>query len=213
MKNSVENIFFDFNGTLLDDLDLCLKLLNLLLDEQNKPNVDMDRYKDIFTFPVKDYYIKAGLDFEINSYESMAVKFIYRYKEGFKKCKLYPNVKETLEYLKNKGIRLICLSVTEIGMLIEQLKYFGIYEYFDDVLGNSDIYAKSKEEVAIEFINKNNINKEKSILIGDTLHDYECGKKMGVNVVLNYSGHQSIKVLEEAMVPIVKDVSVLKEIL
>lgn len=212
MKN-VETIFFDFNGTLLNDLDLCLNLLNLLLTEQHKPTKTMEEYKDIFTFPIKEYYIKAGLDFEIESYESMAVKFIYRYKEGYKKCKLYPNTKEILEYLKNKGIKIICLSATEKNMLIEQLKFFGIIDYFDEILGNSDIYAKSKEDIAIDYINKNNIDRNKSVLIGDTLHDFECGKKMGVNVVLNYSGHQSLKVLERAATPIISDISILKVII
>ena len=54
----IKHIFLDFNGTLLDDLDLCLDLLNWMLKDQNKPIVKKDKYKNIFTFPVKNYYIK-----------------------------------------------------------------------------------------------------------------------------------------------------------
>lgn len=34
--NNIKYIFFDFNGTLLNDVDLCLELLNGLLRGQNK---------------------------------------------------------------------------------------------------------------------------------------------------------------------------------
>ncbi len=211
--NRIEYIFIDFNGTLLDDLDLCLGLLNDLLKTQNLEPKTMDEYTHIFTFPISNYYKRAGLDFNIESYESMANRFIDRYKKGYRGCRLYPNTIETLAYLKNKGIKLICLSATEIHMLKEQLDYFNITDYFDSILGISDIYAKSKEAIALDYVEKHNINKSKTILVGDTLHDYECAHKMGIEAILTYSGHQAIDVLEVANSTIIKDLSVLKEIL
>lgn len=209
----IKTVFFDFNGTILDDKDLCLGLLNDLLKTQNKEPVDMDYYKHIFTFPIKDYYSRAGLNFEIESYESMANRFIDRYKKGYLDCKLYPNTKETLAYLKNKGIKLICLSATELNMLKEQLKYFGIIDYFDEILGINDIYAKSKDDIALNYINNNDIDKKSTIIVGDTLHDHECANLMGIEAVLTYSGHQAIDVLEPAGTMIIKNISVLKELL
>ena len=40
-------IFFDFNGTIIDDIDLCLDLLNEILRKQNKPLVGKKKYKEI----------------------------------------------------------------------------------------------------------------------------------------------------------------------
>ncbi len=211
--NKIEYIFFDFNGTIIDDMDLCLGLLNELLKTQNKGPVSMDEYTHIFTFPIKEYYKRAGLDFNIESYESMANRFIDKYKKGFLSCSLYPDTIETLEYLKSKGIKLICLSATEINMLKMQLNFFEIADYFDYILGIGDIYAKSKEDVAVDFMNSHNIDKSKAILIGDTLHDYECATKMGIEAVLTYSGHQAVDVLEESGSTIIKNIAVLKELL
>ena len=42
-------IFLDFNGTIIDDVDLCLDLLNQILENQKKEKVSKERYKDIFT--------------------------------------------------------------------------------------------------------------------------------------------------------------------
>ena len=72
----IKNIFIDFNGTLLDDVNLCLDLLNLFLKEQNKPLIELNIYKHIFTFPIYDYYILAGLDFKNESFDSIANRFI-----------------------------------------------------------------------------------------------------------------------------------------
>lgn len=211
--NNIKYLFLDFNGTILDDVELCYNLLNMLLDEQKKDRVDFNRYRHIFTFPIRNYYLNAGLDFSIESYESMAVRFIDRYKKGVLECNLYPEVKETFKYLKDKGIKIICLSATEINMLKWQLDYFGILDDFDVILGINDIYAKTKEDVAIRYINESNIDKNSALLIGDTLHDYECAKKMGIKAILNYCGHQDIDILKEANVPLIKELRDIKELL
>jgi len=52
----IKHVFFDFNGTIIDDVDLCLNLLNEILRNQGKPVLDLDTYKHVFKFPIKDYY-------------------------------------------------------------------------------------------------------------------------------------------------------------
>ena len=61
----IKHVFFDFNGTIIDDLKLCYDLLNEFLEEQGKEKVTLERYKDIFRFPIKEYYRLAGIDFNI----------------------------------------------------------------------------------------------------------------------------------------------------
>ena len=86
----IKHLFFDFNGTIIDDVDLCLELLNDILRNQNKPLVDKKRYKEVFKFPIKQYYIDAGVDFEIESYESLAIDFVKKYQpRSLSECKLY----------------------------------------------------------------------------------------------------------------------------
>ncbi len=59
-----ELILWDWNGTLLDDVDLCVDALNRLLAEFGYPQrYDHDQYRAIFGFPIEEYYIRAGFDF------------------------------------------------------------------------------------------------------------------------------------------------------
>jgi phosphoglycolate phosphatase len=207
----IKHVFIDFNGTLLDDVDLCLDLLNRMLKDQNKELVDIKKYKEIFKFPVKDYYVDAGIDFNIEPFESLAKKFMDEYVIEYKKCKLYDGIIDTLDFLKSEGINLYILSASKQSILDEQCRYFNLSRHFDKIIGIKTIYANSKEDVAIEFIDSSNIDKQEAIFIGDTLHDYEVAKAVGINCILVESGHQSHNVLKAANTTILKDLNELKE--
>ena len=62
-----KTVIFDFNGTLLDDCDCCLKILNLLTKEYGLGYVSKEHYKSIFTFPVYEYYQSLGFDVSFDS--------------------------------------------------------------------------------------------------------------------------------------------------
>ena len=64
--------------------------------------VDIDGYKKIFTFPIIKYYEAAGIDFSIESFESLAIKFINEYQPRSLECGLYPGIKDTIKYFKDK---------------------------------------------------------------------------------------------------------------
>lgn len=55
---------------------------------------------------------------------------------------------ETLARFAAAGVRQAVLSATRRDMLESQIARFPIRAYFTDVLGLSDIYARSKEAVA-----------------------------------------------------------------
>ncbi|MGM9971519.1 MAG: HAD family hydrolase [Anaeroplasmataceae bacterium] len=198
-------LIFDFNGTLIDDVDLCIALLNEFLLMQNKPTIEEKKYKEIFGFPIKNYYIKAGLDFNLNKFEDLAVIYNEKYMKRSLDCKLYPEVLDTLEALKKLNINMIVLSATEINNLIYQLKYYNIYGYFKDVLGTSNYEGNSKVDIGLNYIKDNNIANDDILIIGDSLHDYEVSSKMNCDCVLFSKGHMSKERLEASGVPVIDD--------
>ena len=207
----IKHIFLDFNGTLLDDVDLCLELLNWMLKDQNKELVDINKYKNIFTFPVSDYYIKAGIDFNIESFDSLAHRFMDRYTKDYVKCKLYDGVKDTLLFLRTKGYKLYILSASKQSILNMQCEHFHLTHFFDDIIGVNDIYATSKEKIAIDYIKLHDINPDEAIFIGDTLHDNFVANQIGTKSMLVLCGHQSRDVLKKANVKLIDDINSLRE--
>ena len=58
----VKHIIWDWNGTLLDDLDVSMAALNEVLKSEQLPLVlDKEEYRQYFQFPVIKYYEKVGL--------------------------------------------------------------------------------------------------------------------------------------------------------
>jgi phosphoglycolate phosphatase len=198
-------VIWDFNGTILDDLDLCLDLLNQMLIQQSKPTLSVDAYKNVFGFPIKDYYIQAGLTFDKKSFDELSQFFIERYQPASFKCNLHAGVIETLNQLKSLGIKSIILSASQTDNLIEQTKVLKIHDYFDHIIGTDNIKGQGKVERGIHFMKSAKIDPNTCIYVGDTIHDAEVAKALGVKVLLYAGGHQSESRLSTANERIIYD--------
>lgn len=187
----IKYIFWDFNGTILDDRLICWELLNELLVSEGEQPIPYKRYFEVFGFPIEDYYKKAGIKFKNRTYEQMADWFILKYQPLSLQQSLYNNVEETLKKLKEMEVINICLSASNEDNLIEQLRHFKIDHYFKHILGTNNVMALGKKDVAKKFIRYNNINNKDCLLIGDTIEDFNLAKELGFMPVLFVNGHQS----------------------
>ena len=184
-------IFYDWNGTLLDDTDICVDILNTMLTKRGYQQITKEKYLDIFTFPIKEYYRLAGFDFEKEEYEIIAQDFAPLYNANYTKCKLFDGAKAFLDNAKKHGIKQIIISATESNLLNEQLKFFQIDDYFNDRIALNNYYAYGKTELAKQFVKANGIDVSKVIMIGDTIHDAEVADAIGCECLLLTCGHQS----------------------
>ena len=197
-------LIWDWNGTLLDDLQLCLGLLNELLEQNGSPNrYDLAGYREIFGFPVVDYYRRAGLDLSKRSFESLAADYVARYNPESFACALCPGAADALAALKSAGVRQVILSASELGLLKSQVERLGLAGYFDELLGQADHYGHGKLETGRAWIARQNFDPAEAVLVGDTLHDAQVARGLGANCVLCAAGHQSRARLLTAGVPVI----------
>ena len=189
-------LVLDFNGTIIDDVDLCLNILNHLLEERNYKKVSLEEYKHIFTFPIKKYYINAGFDLEKYSFTSISNEFISLYQKASLNCKLYEGINELIDKCNNNRIKVVLLSASQIDNLKEQTDHFGLSEKFEAILGTSTIEAASKVEIGKKyFIDKQD---KKILFVGDTTHDAEVASAIGADALLITHGHQARDILLKA---------------
>ena len=101
-----ELILWDWNGTLLDDVQLCEDALNRLLARFGYPQrYDREQYRAIFGFPVQDYYARAGFDFARHSFDELARSFMEDYIPASAACPLLDGAREALEAFRAAGLR------------------------------------------------------------------------------------------------------------
>jgi phosphoglycolate phosphatase len=188
--NNYKHIIWDWNGTLLNDVDYCRKIINRILIENNLPELSLEKYREIFTFPVQDYYKAAGLDFSKTSFEVLGKDFIDEYESNKLTCCLHDNAVEVLSSIHKAGIGQSVLSAYLHENLVNILDHYRLTQYFDNVIGLDNIYAGSKTHLGLTLIGQLNLPKEEILFIGDTLHDSEVAEAMGVNCILISNGHQ-----------------------
>ena len=191
------HIIWDFNGTLFADIDAGITSVNTMLAERGIKTIgSVEEYREIFRFPVIDYYRDLGFDFDAEPFDVLAPIWIELYNKNSADAPLQEGALETLEALSELAIPQLLLSATEINMLKGQLDHLGIAKYFDEVMGLDNIHAHSKAAIALDWMAKN--PNARPIFIGDSLHDAEVARAVGADCVLVANGHQSRKRLEES---------------
>ncbi len=193
---SKQHVIWDWNGTLLDDVDVCVDVINSLLQRYGHPRITRDTYRKHFRFPVMDYYRTIGFDFEKTPFETLAAEFISDYGEAAPTCLLFQGVTELLESLRSSGKTCSILSAARETQLRELTALHGIEDNFEHIYGLSDHYAVSKIERGLELIREIDIAPEKIILVGDTDHDIEVANRLGIDLVLLGDGHQEYERLQ-----------------
>ncbi len=186
-----EYLLWDWNGTLLNDTDLCVEIIDKALLERGYSGLSKERYLEIFTIPVYDYYEKLELNQEVHTFEEIANNFISKYKAGRHSLNLYEGAREILEGLKSKQVKQILFSAAHIEELEFQVTNHALEGVFHELSGASDYQAGSKLERGIKLSDQN--KNKPGVIIGDTIHDMEIGKEIGIETIWVSEGHQSVQ--------------------
>ena len=115
------HIIWDFNGTVLDDLDICIESVNTLLRARGIKELESrEAYRSVFGFPIIKYYEKIGFDFSKESFSTVAVEWVDQYMSRVPNAKTNVGVTEMLEAIRRNGGKNILISATELNMLKTQ---------------------------------------------------------------------------------------------
>lgn len=185
------HIIWDWNGTLLDDAWLCVEVLNRILTGRGMKTTTLSEYQEHFDFPVINYYIKLGFDFSVVGFDEIAKQYINDYESQLGRCRLQEGAVGIIEKFRDGGFSQSVLSACQLDSLIIAIEAFGLSGFFEDIAGLDDYYAHSKVDVGKKLLKDIGTNPEKILLIGDTTHDYEVSRQMGIDCVLLPAGHQS----------------------
>jgi phosphoglycolate phosphatase len=203
----IHHIIWDWNGTLLDDVDCCVDTLNSLLLERSIPPVSRSSYVGAFGFPVRAYYEGLGFDFEREDFGQLSVDFIARYRARLSSVVLHPSVLSLLATLQGRLRSQRVVSAMEHSLLGEMLHSYGVAPFLQSHHGTSDLQAGSKVEVGRRALAQMGAHPDEVLLVGDTLHDHELAEALGCACVLFTGGHQSEPRLQASRRPLVDALS------
>lgn len=210
--DQVNTIIWDWNGTLLNDTDICVETINCLLEDRGLPQINRKKYLENFGFPVIDYYRRIGFDFNVEPFDIPAMQYINLYTQKVEKCRLHEATLPVLNFFYSKGFNQLLLSASEVGILQTSISHFKIANFFNGLAGLDNHFATSKTEIGVQMLNSHHIKPNNACLIGDTIHDFEVAQVMGCHCILVADGHQPLSKLMETGALVVEKLNEVRSI-
>lgn len=205
-------IFWDFNGTIIDDVGNALKCVNDLLIRKKRPLITLNDYYNYVETPIIGFY-RHILPPEELDFAEISRDYHRDYARYIDDTRLADGMYELLHSLKEQGVHQYIVTANHNDEVLDLLNKFGIYSCFDKILGADNTLAESKIQRAETLFDSLRIDPNEAIFIGDTLHDLETANALGIDCVLVEYGHQGKKLLQEHNAFTVPDVKELESIL
>lgn len=178
MDNKIKNIIFDFDGTLADTLEVILETMRLLTKEFGLPELTDEECKSVIGIKLEEAPKALWGDKAMSEEEFVDVyrRIFYGIKDKME-IRCFPNVKETLQNLKNAGIKMAIASSRSRLSLDEYLERLGIRGYFDCIVGGDEVNeGKPSPETVNVILKKMHWNPEETMTVGDMGVDILMGK-------------------------------------
>lgn len=174
----MEKLFiFDFDGVVVDSLDVYENTVRQCLEEIGQPIVrNREDFLELFEDNFYESLVKKGVD--LNAFMAASADILVRV--NFDEMKPFYNLIPVLEKLQTNNILLI-ISSSGSQDIQNIMASFHLSDFFRDVLG-SDAHLSKKEKI-LHALNKYPISSEQTYYIGDTAGDIKEAKTAGVNTI------------------------------
>lgn len=184
-------IFWDWNGTLLDDLDYSLGVNNKIFKSKGAATLSKDYYQKVFTLPISQYYDNLELEKRGVSRDEMTDAFVESYQSGRHTVPMFEGAKTCLEHLRDLNVTQVLFSAAHISEIEFQVNHHGIQDYFEILSAAGDFNGGSKLDRGRAV--KEEYSFQDGVVVGDTLHDVQIGREIGFETVWVSEGHQALE--------------------
>ncbi|OFY58890.1 MAG: hypothetical protein A2Y87_07465 [Bacteroidetes bacterium RBG_13_46_8] len=208
-----EMIIWDWNGTLLNDIDICIESINRILDKRGRKRITKESYLEFFRFPVIDFYTDLGFDFEKEDFDALSDEYMNHYISIESHSSLQVGALDLLNHFRSQCIQQVVLSVMEQETLARSVQNHRIQHYFSEIVGTGNFYGHGKIALARQFMERSSVLPRQITLLGDTLHDLEVAETLGCKCILIACGHQPYEKLIKTGARVEKNLSALFDLI
>ena len=179
MKEKFEGLIFDIDGTLTSTNELIFKSFNHIAKKYLNRTFTDNEIIALFG-PTEDVILKEWCG---NKFEGAKKDYYKYYKSHHNIAKLYPGIKELLDYLKSRRILLSIFTGKGRKASLITLEELSIINYFDLIVTGDDVVNhKPSSEGIMKFVDGYDLNKEEVLMIGDSVSDVKASKEAGIKI-------------------------------
>ncbi|WP_030209874.1 HAD family hydrolase [Streptomyces bikiniensis] len=200
-----KHLVWDWNGTLLDDIDAVIGATNAAFAELGLEPLTLERYRELYTVPVPKFYERLMGRLPTDAeWTRMDGVFHRHYWERAENCGLTAGAAELLAARQTSGFTQSLLSLAPHVDLVPLVRRHGIAERFLRMDGRPDTSTDGKSGHMVRHLAAlEGIGVERVVVIGDAADDALAAAHVGAKAVLYTGGSHSRASLERVGVPVV----------
>ncbi len=171
----IKNLIFDWSGVVNDNILATCEAINYVLGAHAVRYMTVEEIKATWIQPYMLFYRKFIPDLGIEKEKDL---FYLGYKNAVQKnppC-AFPGMVDCVKLFKEADLKLIIISSDHTDILLNEIDEYGLNGIFDEIY--SDVHDKRLG--LKEILEKNNFLPNETVFIGDSTHEIESGKSMGI---------------------------------
>jgi phosphoglycolate phosphatase-like HAD superfamily hydrolase len=181
----LQNIIWDWNGTLLDDVWAVVEATNYSLQGYGVHELSIADYRRMFKRPIKSFHdALVGRPLSASEWQSIDRAYWSYYDKVFPTVQLASGAPEVLATADSMGLRQSLLSMTANERLETDVRRHGLERYFSLIEGRRPGDSDRKAMLLARHVLELDVYPESAVLIGDTIDDASSAKAVGVNHIL-----------------------------
>jgi len=187
----IKNILFDFDGTLVDSAPGIVKTMEETFKRMNVAVPSEAEMRATIGLPLKQALQQLAA---LSDEDAQRATDTYRelfpvFEVGY--VKVFEGIIETLTALKNKGIRMAIVTSRDTMSLDLIADKRGLSPFFETRVTGADGYTpKPAPDMVNALLQRMDITKEETLVVGDTTFDIEMGNSAGCfSCAVTYGNH------------------------
>ena len=198
----IRHVFWDWNGTLLDDAWLACSVINEIRLDLGMPLIDMDFFRSIYQHPIRKVYDEMGFVLDDQEFSAMSSRWMHRYVERLPEASLHAGAEDVLEFFRTQNVSQYVLSAHNHELLQQDVRNFGLEHFFAEVKGLEGKVADSKISNGKNLFERVCASPDSTLIIGDSSHDFEVAQALGCQCLLIAGGAESEERLRKNNAPV-----------
>ena len=203
-RPSLRVAVFDLDGTLLDSADgIVAGFRHALAEVGVEAPSDAELRSDLGP-PVWDVFTAAGVPAD-RLEEAVLVFRRFNLAYGIQQSSVYPGVREMLEELGGRGVRLGVATAKRTETAHAVLALHGLGSCFGAVVGTSDDRRTKVETLGRALVELGPVDPDHAVMVGDRHSDLAAARSWGVRAVGVSWGYGSVDELRAASADLIVD--------
>jgi phosphoglycolate phosphatase len=189
----VKVILFDFDGTIVDSVDVGITITNRLATTFGFPPFDQETLDQLKQLGSREALKRSKIP--VWKLPFLIRRFTQELNREIPDLKLFPGMKETLLELKQQGYILGIVSTNSVKNIQEFLRVQNLTSTFDLISASYALFGKSR--LIQKIIRQRRLQPDQIYYVGDETRDIEAARKSGVQSIAATWGLNSVEILNE----------------